>query len=117
MSEFKTKSITTKGMELLSKAISGEQLEFTRIEMGSGNFEGDIGSAEALVEVRQSLPINKIVRKGSQVTLSTSLKIEAITTPFEWTEIGVYARGGRIMWKFFICMATLPIALISQRIP
>lgn len=93
MSEFKTKSITTKGMELLSKALSGEQLEFTRIEMGSGNFEGDIGSVEALVEVRQSLPINKIARKGSQVTLSTSLKIEAITTPFEWTEIGVYARG------------------------
>lgn len=93
MSEFKTKSITTKGMELLSKAISGEQLEFTRIEMGSGNFEGDIGSAEALVEVRQSLPINKITRKGSQVTLSTSLKIEDITTPFEWTEVGVYARG------------------------
>ena len=93
MSEFKTKSITTKGMELLSKALSGEQLEFTRIEMGSGNFEGDIGSAEALVEVRQSLPINKITRKGSQVTLSTSLKIEDITTPFEWTEIGVYARG------------------------
>ena len=51
MSEFKTKSITIKGMELLSKAISGEQLEFTRIEMGSGNFEGDIGSAEALVEL------------------------------------------------------------------
>ena len=93
MSEFKTKSITTKGMELLSKALSGEQLEFTRIEMGSGNFEGDIGSTEALVEVRQSLPINKIIRKGSQVTLSTSLKIEDITTPFEWTEIGVYARG------------------------
>ena len=93
MSEFKTKSITTRGMELLSKAISGDQLEFTRIEIGNGNFEGDIGSAESLVEVRQSLPINKIVRKGSQVTLSTSLKIEDITTPFEWTEIGVYARG------------------------
>lgn len=92
MSEFKTKSITTKGMELLSKALSGEHLEFTRIEMGSGDFEGDIGSVEALVEVRQSLPINKITRKGSQVTLSTSLKIEAITTPFEWTEMGVYAR-------------------------
>lgn len=93
MSEFKNKSITSKGMELLSKALSGEPLEFTRIEMGSGKFEGDIGSAESLVNTKQNLTINKITRKGSQVTLSTALKIEDIITSFEWTEIGVYARG------------------------
>lgn len=93
MSEFKNKSITTKGMELLSKALSGEQLEFTRIEMGNGKFEGDIGSAEALVNTKQNLTINKIIRKGSQVTLCTTLKIEDIITSFEWTEIGVYAKG------------------------
>lgn len=93
MSEFKNKSITSKGMELLARALSGEQLEFTRIEMGSGKFEGDIGSAESLVNTKQNLTINKITRKGSQVTLSTALRIEDITTSFEWTEIGVYARG------------------------
>ena len=93
MSEFKNKSITTKGMELLSKALSGEVLEFTKIELGDGNFTGDIGEATELIQLKQSLPITKISRKGSQVTLSTILKIEDIATSFDWSEIGVYAKG------------------------
>lgn len=93
MSEFKNKMITTKGMELLSKAISGETLEFTRIEMGAGEFVGDIGEAESLVQAKQNLPITKVTRKGSQVTLSAALKVEDITSEYDWTEIGVYARG------------------------
>ena len=93
MSEFKTKSITTKGMELLSKALSGDKLEFTRIEMGGGTFEGDIGEVERLVDVKQDLPITKLTRKGSQVTVSGVLKIEDVTSDYEWTEVGVYAKG------------------------
>ena len=93
MSEFKTKSITTKGMELLSKALSGDKLEFTRIEMGGGTCEGDIGGVEKLVNVKQNLPITKLTRKGSQVTVSGVLKIEDITSDYEWTEVGVYAKG------------------------
>ena len=93
MSEFKNKSITTKGMELLTKALAGEKLEFTKIELGNGNFAGDIGEVAQLVGLRQSLPITNITRKGSQVTLSTTLKIEDITTSFDWSEIGVYAKG------------------------
>lgn len=93
MSEFKNKSITVKGMELLSKALSGETLEFTKVELGSGDFTGDIGEVSALIQLKQSLPITKITRKGSQVTLSTTLKIEDIATSFDWSEIGVYAKG------------------------
>ena len=93
MSEFKNKSITTKGMELLTKAFAGETLEFTKIELGSGNFTGDIGEVSKLIQLKQSLPITKISRKGSQVTLSTTLKIEDIAISFDWSEIGVYAKG------------------------
>lgn len=93
MSEFKNKSITTKGMELLAKALGGETLQFTHIEMGSGTYTGDIGEATSLIEKRQHLPITKITRKGGQVTLSATLKLEDIKESFNWSEIGVYAKA------------------------
>lgn len=93
MSEFKNKSITTKGMELLSKALSGEPIEFTRIELGDGQYDGDLGFAERLVNVKQDLPINNLDRNGSQVTLSAILRVEDITSSFNWSEIGIYAKG------------------------
>lgn len=93
MSEFKNKSITKKGMELLSKALAGEPIEFTRIELGDGVYDGDLGFAENLVNIKQDLPINKLDRNGSQVTLSAVLKVEDILSSFEWSEIGIYAKG------------------------
>ena len=93
MSEFKNKSLTVKGMELLSKALVGEPIEFTRIELGDGQYEGDLGFAEKLVSAKQNLPINNLDRNGSKVTLSAVLKVEDIKSDFSWSEIGIYAKG------------------------
>ena len=93
MSEFKNKSLTVKGMELLSKALAGEPIEFTRIELGDGQYDGDIGFAERLINVKQNLPINNLDRNGSQVILSAVLRVEDIRTDFNWSEIGIYAKG------------------------
>lgn len=93
MSEFKNKSLTVKGMELLSKALAGEPIEFTRIELGDGVYEGDLGFAESLVSIKQNLPINNLDRNGSQVTLSAVLRVEDIKSDFKWSEIGIYAKG------------------------
>ena len=93
MSEFKNKSLTVKGMELLSKALVGEPIEFTRIELGDGQYEGDLGFVENLVSVKQNLPINNLDRNGSKVTLSATLKVEDIKSDFNWSEIGIYAKG------------------------
>lgn len=114
MSEFKNKSITTKGMELLSKALSGETLEFTKIELGSGDFTGDIGEVSELVQLKQSLPITKISRKGSQVTLSTTLRIEDIVTSFDWSEIGIYAKGNDGVEILYMYGYTENISYISK---
>ena len=80
-------------MELLSKALVGEPIEFTRIELGDGRYEGDLGFAEKLINVKQNLPINNLDRNGSQVTLSSVLRVEDIKSDFKWSEIGIYAKG------------------------
>lgn len=92
MSNFNNKTITSKGLELLSSALAGNILEFTRIVMGSGTYEGDIGLIESLVNQKQSLDIKSITRKGSQVVLSTTLLQNAIIEDFYWKEIGIYAK-------------------------
>lgn len=92
MSEFKNKSITVEGMGLLAEALAGGKLEFTKIELGCGDFAGDVSEATELVELKQTLPITKITRKGSQAILSVSLKAEDIKEDFEWKEVGVYAK-------------------------
>lgn len=92
MSNFNNKTITSKGLELLSSALAGNTLEFTRIVMGSGTYEGDIGLIESLVNQKQSLDIKSITRKGSQVVLSTTLLQNAIIEDFYWKEIGIYAK-------------------------
>lgn len=93
MSEFKNKVITNKGLELLSKTLSGEQIQFTRVEMGSGILSVDISSVESLINVRQDLNITNITRKGSKVTLSATLRLEDVKSDYDWTEVGVFAKG------------------------
>lgn len=114
MSDFKNKSMTTKGLELLSKAMTGGKLEFTRIEMGSGTFSGDMSSVENLVEVKQNLQLTNIVRKGGQVTLSAILKIEDIVTEYDWTEIGVYAKGADDVEVLYMYGYTTNSSFISK---
>ena len=93
MSKFKNESLTTKGMELLSKALVGEPIEFSRMELGEGVYDGNLGFVEQLVSIKQNLPINNLERNGSKVTLSAVLRVEDIKSDFHWSEIGIYVKG------------------------
>lgn len=93
MSNFKNKTITSKGLELLTSALAGQKLHFTRIVLGSGEYNGDIGMVESLVDQKQSLDIISMSRNGSQVVLTATLTQDKIIEGFYWKEIGVYAKG------------------------
>lgn len=114
MSNFNNKSITNKGLELLSAAMAGGKLEFTRIVMGSGAYSGDIGLIENLVSQKQSLDIKSITRKGSQVVLSTTLLQSAITEDFYWKEIGVYAKGADNLEVLYMYGSATDTSFISK---
>lgn len=114
MSNFDNKSITNKGLELLSAAMAGGKLEFTRIVMGSGTYSGDIGVIESLVNQKQSLDIKSITKKGSQVILSTTLLQSAITEDFYWKEIGVYAKGADNIEVLYMYGSAIDTSFISK---
>lgn len=116
MSNFNSKTITSKGLELLSAALAGGTLEFTRIVMGSGTYEGDIGLIESLVSQKQSLDIKSITRKGSQVVLSTTLLQSAIVEDFYWKELGVFAKGTDGVEKLYMYGSASEASYISRNI-
>lgn len=93
MSNFNNQTITAKGLELLSGALAGNKIQFTRIVMGAGECTEDIGLAESLVDQKQSLDIKSMSRNGSKVVLSGVLAQTQIKDDFYWKEIGVYAKG------------------------
>ena len=116
MSNFNSKTITSKGLELLSAALAGGTLEFTRIVLGSGTYEGDIGLIESLVSQKQSLDIKSITRKGSQVVLSTTLLQSAIVEDFYWKELGVFAKGTDGVEKLYMYGSASEASYISRNI-
>ncbi len=83
---------TTKGRALQSKALAGTQLNFTRMEMGSGS----LGSTSqitlnALIEPQVSIEISSIIVKSGTAAIRGNFTNEDITSGFYWRELGVYA--------------------------
>lgn len=94
MSEFKNAQVTLKGNVLLSKALIGEQLTFTKILMGDGRIgSAMVMEAEQLVSPKKELNITKLKRKESVVTIGGVLSLGEVTEPFYWRELGLYAKG------------------------
>lgn len=93
MSEFKNAQVTLKGNVLLSKALTGEQLTFTKIVMGDGSIGSNtIMGTTQLINPIKELSITKLTRKENVVTVGTVLSLGEIN-PFYWRELGLYAKG------------------------
>ena len=93
MSSFDNAQVTLKGSVLLAKALNGEKLVFTRVAMGDGEYSGEIGAAEDLVNIRKNLAITKLTRKENIAIIGAILKLGDVDEEFSWTELGVYAKG------------------------
>lgn len=93
MSSFNNAQVTLKGSVLLAKALNGEKLVFTRVAMGDGEYSGEIGAAEDLVNIRKNLAITKLTRKENIAIIGAVLKLGDVDEEFSWTELGVYAKG------------------------
>ncbi|ACZ09362.1 Uncharacterised protein [Sebaldella termitidis] len=94
MASFNGFILTNKGRELLAKAVEGEQLTFTKMEVGDGTFTGDIKTLTALVSKKDDFNINQITNQGNgQVVLKAIINNQSTTTGYYIREIGVFAHG------------------------
>ena len=94
MASFNGFVLTNKGRELLAKAVAGEQLTFTKMEVGDGTFTGDIKTLTSLVSKKEDFNINQIENQGNgQVLLKAIINNQNTTIGYYIREIGVFAHG------------------------
>ncbi|WP_434510532.1 phage tail-collar fiber domain-containing protein [Desulfitobacterium sp. AusDCA] len=97
--------ITQQGLNLLEKAQTGTQLQFTRVAVGDGNLSGqDPTLFTQLIDQIISLNISEInIGGSSNATISTVLSNEGLNTGFCWREIGIFAQDpdlGEILYCY-----------------
>ena len=83
--------ITSGGMTLLTKGLSGSEVRFTSIVLGDGSYAGSIADASAVLSAKAVLPISRIARKSGQVTVKGVLRFGAVEEGFVWREVGLTA--------------------------
>jgi hypothetical protein len=94
MADFKGTILTTAGRNLLAKALTGAKLEFTKVQLGDGVWDGvNPESLTALVSPKLDLPINdlKITGDGT-VRLRVLLTNTGLTEGFFTRELGIFAK-------------------------
>lgn len=85
-----TPNLTSKGHVLLLRALDGEALKFTRIQLGNGAVQ-DIKGATALSNPLITLPLTKMVTGSQYITLTSTFSNSNITAGFRISEVGIWA--------------------------
>ncbi|MBP0047647.1 phage tail protein [Marinobacterium sp. AK62] len=93
MANFPGLILTNAGRQLQAKAQIGQQLQFTRVALGSGYEPAEPESLTALVDEKQSLSIQSFEVIGDGTSkIRAILTNEGVSTGFFVREIGVFAR-------------------------
>ncbi len=89
--------LTYAGLDLLTKALTGQQLHFSRVAMGNGTIseDQDIRQLTGLVSPKLNLPIKSCKRTTIGVMqLDTELKNVNLAEGFFASEVGIFAMDG-----------------------
>jgi len=104
LADFGQLTITNKGLTLLGKVQAGTPLQFTRLAIGDGSLGStDPVTLNALIHRLQWVPINAIVREGSNVTVSGAFNNQGAVSPFYYREVGLFAQDpqdGEILYAY-----------------
>ena len=101
MANFNGYVLTEAGRELLAKGLSGEKIEFTKMQIGDGVSSTDARSMSSLVNPKKDLNIISIRAEGGQCKLGALLSNKDLQTGFYVKELGVFARGNDNIEKLY----------------
>ena len=85
-----TPSLTSEGHVLLLRALDGEALKFTRIQLGNGVAQ-NAKNATSLSNPLISMLLTKMTTGSQYITLTSSFSNSKITAGFRITEVGIWA--------------------------
>ncbi|MEM0326952.1 MAG: phage tail protein [Desulfurococcaceae archaeon] len=105
MANFSGMVLTKRGRNLLAKALAGTNLTFTRVKLGSGQYNDntDIENLNDLLQPKLALPIQSIEVAGDGTAkIRFVLRNDGLTEGFFLSEIGVFANDpdfGEILYS------------------
>ena len=83
--------LTASGKNLLLRALAGETITFTKIQLGNGTAQ-DPAEATGLANPIITVELSKIVVGTEYVTLTAQFSNSSITSGFHITEAGFFAK-------------------------
>lgn len=95
MAEFRKMIITVSGKELLSKAVAeSANFAFTKVVLSAQDYaDNEIALLEQLSEIRQELPLYKVLRaEDSTVEVTAILDNSDVSDGYQYAGIGLYAQ-------------------------
>ncbi|MDE6993267.1 MAG: hypothetical protein K2P41_02400 [Lachnospiraceae bacterium] len=95
MAAFNKAVLTANGNRLLIAALSGNPIEFIRLETGSGIYDGteNLSVMEGLKNKQQEFPFFRYEREmDKSVTLVAMISNEGLDMGYRMTEIGIYGK-------------------------
>lgn len=95
MAAFGKAILTVNGNNLITEAVAGGQIEFTRLETGSGIYGGmeDLSCADRLMEKRQEFSFLRVERVSDEaVMLVAVVSNEGLDVGYRMTEVGIYGK-------------------------
>lgn len=88
--------LTNAGRQLLTQAIAGGSLHFTKMQMGSGGLTTQaVPDLTALILPVKEVPLSTITQNGEYVSIQGTFSNQGLEAGFWWREIGLFAKAGK----------------------
>lgn len=96
MSDFADNHLTDLGRDLIAGVLAGQTITFTKLVMGNGDMPSTQTPATmtAVISPKAEASITKCVKgENETAVIGARFTNEAQEEPFEWKELGLYAKG------------------------
>jgi len=108
--------ITNAGINIINRAINGENLEFSRIKIGDGTYTGseDLKTFTELVGYKNSFNISAASVDGNVLKINATVSNENVRVGYQIKEVGIYGKVGNQETLIAIATAINPDFLADR---
>ena len=96
MARFNTPVITNAGINIINRAINGENLEFSSIKIGDGTYTGseDLKIFTELIGYKNTFNISAASVDGNVLKINATVSNENVSVGYQIKEVGIYGKVG-----------------------
>lgn len=116
MAGFNTPVITNAGINIINRAINGENLEFSSIKIGDGTYTGseDLRTLTELVGYKNTFNISAASVDGNVLKINATVSNENVNVGYQIKEVGIYGKVGNQETLIAIATAINPDFLADR---